>query len=486
MVLESYGLEFWVNLVTLLFFIRFALPKIKIKKRDLIPILIIGLASSTTLFLDLPNHVRASEFDYLSLAEGIANGWGNINCMHYEDGNCLMPQHFTRTSAFPLLIVPFIWLGIGVSQAGRIMNLILGTFSGILMYLALKEQVGRNKSLAGGLAFTVLVPKILQQFTALSEISSMAFLVFSIYFISRLKKSKDKEIFMAAAITVSFFANIRPENFLGAIPLVLLLIYKFFKKGFSKEKITWFWLLFLCLNWLFASNVMLSQTDVEGWDWTINKRIELFRTQAMTNLEQLIGWDIANPILSLLFVWGSIKAVKDRNLMLIAIAFSFIILFGVYSSFDFDASGMPRMLLLLTLISFTGSLYLPSNSKILQLFAVFCFVLILINSRSSRMGPINDLIIAFETDEFNLSNDMRPIYFTPEQLPHLVFPLKTIKAQDLLKFPPEAGGPQSGESIFIYSHYMTDDVSVFRGCNRTLLEEYQLAKKYLIECPIIS
>ena len=486
MALEYYKLEMWVNLVTLIFLTIFALPNIKIKKKDLLPILIVCLASLTTLFFDFSHHARASEFEYLPLAEGIAKGWGNIHCTNYVDGKCLGFRYSTRTSAFPLLVVPFIWLGLGVAKAGRIVNLILGTLSGAFMYLAIKEQVDRKKGLIGGLAFTILIPKLQLQFTALSEISSMTFLVISLYFMSRLSKSKDKKNFIASSIAISFFANIRPENFLGALPLGLWVIYIFFKKEFFKEKTNKFWVFFLCLNWLFASYVMFSQTDAEGWDWTLKKRIELFINQSPRNLTQLINnTEIANPVMSLLFVWGVINAVKDKNFMLIAVAFSFVILFGVYSSFDFDAFGLPRMLLLLTLISFIGSIHLPSDTLILGAFIFFSFALVLTNSSFHREESINDLYNFFEEDLFNISNESRPIYFTPEQVLHLIFPNKTFKAQDRIKNPQQIGGLLNGEAIYIYSSHMTSEVSIPQICNLTLLEEYRYAKKYLLKCSFV-
>ena len=485
--------EFAIILINLVLLFRFGIPRIKIGKRDAAPVITILFVSLLPLLLDLPHHLTLSEFEYLSIADNLGNGKGPTFCESYEGGICNRAFEYPRTSGFPVFVAPFIAAGIGALKSAIGVSFFFSILSSILVYLAAREYLGESQAQTGALIFSFMIPKVRLYMTAAAEVASMFFLVFSIYFLSRLSKSKTREDFLASAVTLSYLAHIRPENFLVAVPLFMFLAYAATKDNLLKNRTTLVWLLLLFSSISFAGFRILGRPHIEGWDLGPVKRIALFAEQAPDNISFLFNWMGSNPIMVVLFLVAAIKAFREKNALLISVAISAALLFTVFSAFDFGGAinvnkvgfeSFQRAVFLLTPILFVSIFAIPKNEGIQLALVGASLAFLLFSPATTADTLISKTIAELKSDGFEIAEEDREIFFEIPIMVHSVFPEKTVKTHWLLLENPLVGK----ELILITTPYSLLSISPpIQNCNHTLLksvfvETSQSPKKYLLEC----
>lgn len=482
------GIELGVVLASFTVLVILGLPKVQMKRDDVFPLLTIAVVSLIPLLIDLPKHVTGSEFEYMSIAENLGKGKGNTYCQAYLLDSCINPVPYPRKPGFPVLVAPLIALGVDTAQASISVSLFFNILSSLLFYLALERYIGKPKSLTAALALTFMVPKIRLYLTAASEAASMFFMTLSVYFLSRFYNSKKGEYFAASCAAMSYFVHIRPENFLTILPLAALLIHHS-----TRDRANGIWTAFLIFNIFFAGHGILSNPQIEGWDLNLEKRITLFSEQSTTNILFFFDWKCINPFISLLFLLGIWKGVKQKNPLLLSLLLSFTITFVVYSAFEFSGrmlinetgfDGFRRALLLIIPLSFLGSFALPEKWEFQTLIVASSIFFLFFSPAIKMHTPFSSMVAELEMDSLQLENESKTIYFEPPIILHSVLPKKSVKSHNSLLISDGYGSFIFIENPFYLQIYNISESS----CNHSLLKELQiynsrtLLKKHLVVC----
>jgi hypothetical protein len=426
--------------------------------------------------IDTPNTVYLGEFDYLGVAENIANGKGHLYCAEYQGGACTgFEERFTKPPGFPVLLSPLISLGISGPGAASIINFFFNVAAGILFYMVSKELSEKN-AFAMSLVFTLLVPRVLIQKTFTASISSVSFLLLSLYFV--LRYLKEKESIVPACASLSYFIHIRPENSLFSLPILVLLLFQSIKRGVQNDKTQLGFLIFLLANYAFALNhiTMLVPSQDTLWEFNLGMRFKLLSEKLLRETQVFFMWDSFNPAVTLLMVYSIFRIIREKDIFLTAVVLSAVISVMIYLSFEFggfhSGHGARYLLSTATLLLIPLSKFIPKKAVVYVGLVLISGAVIMQSEILSAPEVASETVDRIWEDPL-IKDESRPVFAHCLTLAHYGHPEKNISLNyGLDSF--------VGEGMYIYNsctQKTEEQKSIPERCNLTVLKTYERPDK---------
>jgi len=317
--------QFYLLLVLVdLGFLLTYFPKLNLwNKKEKKFLVLVSLLTGLFYLLPTPHHVYAGEFNDFQAGEIIAREQKFLFCSGFEGERCVKYDLLAKPPGFQLLVSFLVKAGISAYTSARLLNILFIFLSTLLFYFISQEILKNDKrSLIATLVFILLPQRVILQKTTTLAVSSLFF--FLLFFYSFIRYRKRREKFGTVCACLSYFINIRPENFILALPFVLYLLY-FQKRGEN-------WKIFLLINLIFsalyqeASGVM----DEYRRASTIPTKIHRLKTFFLPFFLAFFNPSQFNPAIPTFSLFGW-RRWKIENFLLLAL---FLLSIVVYASFE--------------------------------------------------------------------------------------------------------------------------------------------------------
>lgn len=437
-----------------------AARKIKIKKEDVVPILLILVVSLFPLFFEISRFTHTMMLGYANVADVIAQTFESRYCLAYSSGVCEVSQSFFRPPGFSFLAAPLVLLGVRAFDAVIIINFILNIAATALFYLTSKKLVGKTNALIATPMFIFLISKVQTYLSIISEPSAMFFLLMFLYFlIDYLEKGK---FFNELCASLIFFLNTRIENYVIVFPVLVIIIIKFFKELKKADKKNMAFLGFLIFN--LALVVTLSKSEVASPHWTptLDAVLNEIQVKGYSNVLFFFDLDLFNPLVSVIALYGILKLLRTRQAVPSAMLLMFLIAFLLVSLIDLDGgmrefSGMRFSLLPSTLLILFSISFLKKQKAVLLTLSLISIILF-IQSPFSRFAEEKGLIEYFQEDSAGLKNYETLIVRNADPyIIHMIFPDKRVIHNVLPNVNPNIKMLLNGSAYLFIPARMTDE-----------------------------
>lgn len=391
-------LIFLVNLILILAFFSLIIKHVKsgFKKtgrNTLILLFLIFLAGLALRIPITPYHAMTDEYYYMEAAKNILKTGEPTQCS-YVDVNIEHCSLFLKPLTFSF-ILSLVFLFFGVNSLAAIsVSVLFGSLSIILIFsLAYLLFRQREIGLWSALLLALNPMHITWSKTAETNISSLfftmlVFVLFLYYF-----RVRDKKILLLGLLTTTFAVNIRPENGILLI-LVLLLSYLFGRNLLKLEvkkirnKGFWIWvaifIIMLIPYFIYLSNVMSSNLHLCSGGKCYP---QLFSLDAVKNnwgtygLLSLFSYTFHPLILSLLALLSFLFARKKlKELVFLWVFFLFFYFVVIANNLVHVRYVIPLYAPITILAGFSLFWLNQYLKKYLKLFAVLIFLILILVS----------------------------------------------------------------------------------------------------------
>lgn len=229
----------------------------------LISIAIFGIAANFLFFYGVRDFETPDSSSYVVPAGNLAKGQGFTNTNGYPE--------LTRTPGYPLLIAPFLWIGLDLKYLIILQHLLQVLISLAAAIMAYMVSGSRRQAMITGILLCLDLPSLNSANTIMTETFFTANLMVIIWLLwkaARKTQSHRWQILLAGLVS-GWSVLIRPITMYFFLPVIAywLLIGKNFRRG----TVLSFVLSFACLPlaWAarnYAQTGYFTVTSISGWD----------------------------------------------------------------------------------------------------------------------------------------------------------------------------------------------------------------------------